>query len=177
MKLISDEYKEQNKLAHQQQKGYGAKGGRRRDEVLRIAGAYGIKNALDYGCGKADLARKVPELDWQLYDPAIDQYNELPQPSEMVICADVLEHIEPEHLSDVLHHLLSLIMEVGLFIISTRQGKRKMPDGSFAHKLVYTSGWWIGRVKAWALEYGISAKIWKDNGKEVFILLKKNDGN
>jgi hypothetical protein len=175
MDLISEQYRNLNIQAHQQQRGYGARGGRRRHEVIHIAKKYGIGYALDYGCGKGDLKRCVPELAWNEYDPAIAEFSRIPQGRyEMVFCGDVLEHIEPEKLNNVLEHIFGLIDKVGLFVVNTLQGGRKLPDGSFAHRIVESNEWWIEKLKQFSRNtFEIKEWFHKENG-DVYILAIKN---
>jgi 2-polyprenyl-3-methyl-5-hydroxy-6-metoxy-1,4-benzoquinol methylase len=174
MKLISEQYRSLNAKAHKTQKGYGAKGGRRRAEVLHIANKYDAKTALDYGCGKGDLKRRVPELQWEQYDPAVAEYSDIPEGIfDLVMCGDVLEHIEMDTLDNVLAHLLSLIGRVGLFVINTKQGRRRLPDGTYAHRIVQPAGWWVTQIQSRAsYEFNIEEWFHKENG-DVFIIIKK----
>lgn len=174
MQLISEEYRRLNAEAHKTQKGYGAKGGRRRPEVVCIAKKYNCEDALDYGCGKGDLKRHVPELTWTEYDPAIKSVSRLPEGQfDLVTCGDVLEHIEMDRLDHVLSHLLSLIGVVGLFVVNTPQGGRRLPDGSYAHRIVQPGEWWLSQLQVHTVdEFEVEEWFHKDNG-DVFILIKR----
>jgi 2-polyprenyl-3-methyl-5-hydroxy-6-metoxy-1,4-benzoquinol methylase len=142
MKLISDEYRKLNKELHLSPKKYGQRGHRHLGVVKSLRKKYKCKTVLDYGCGQGDLSRKA----WfavQNYDPAVDEYSQLPAPADLVVCTDVLEHIEPELLDNVLSHLQELAVKVGYFVIATRYDTSKtLPDGSNPHKIVRKAEWW-----------------------------------
>ena len=110
MKLISDEYREMNRQLHEAPRGFGASGAKHADRVVAIAHALGIKKVLDYGCGRGTLRREVGKrLRVAEYDPAVPGKDMPPgKRVDMLVCTDVLEHIEPEHVYDVLHHMRSL---------------------------------------------------------------------
>ncbi|MDG2242647.1 MAG: hypothetical protein P8L66_04035 [Rhodospirillaceae bacterium] len=61
----------------------------------------------DYGCGKgalrpAVLAALAPDLDVTEYDQAMLGKDSEPSPAHLVVCIDVMEHIEPDCQHDVL---------------------------------------------------------------------------
>jgi hypothetical protein len=50
-----------------------------------------------------------------------------------VVCTDVLEHIEPEHLAGVLEDLKRVIKLTGFFAIHTGQSCKTLADGRNTH--------------------------------------------
>jgi 2-polyprenyl-3-methyl-5-hydroxy-6-metoxy-1,4-benzoquinol methylase len=170
--FISDEYKKLNEQAHLMQPKYGAKGGRRSKLILKLAETYIVTKALDYGCGKGDLSRSMPELTWQEYDPAIPGKDKIPHSDEMVVCGDVLEHIEPVYIDNVISHICSLTEKAAVLIISLRQGKRKLPDGSFAHKIVKPAKWWMNKIGLISETHGLNPYILSVDKKELIVIVK-----
>ena len=67
---------------------------------------------LDYGCGKggilSDLESRYRHINCTGYDPAVMMFANEPQQVECVFSNDVLEHIEPEYLNQVLVHINQL---------------------------------------------------------------------
>lgn len=147
MELISDYYRQQNKDLHESPKLYGHRGNMHLPKVQELLKIYQGKTVLDYGCGKADLDRVAP-FPVVNYDPAIDEYSKDPKPCDVLICTDVLEHIEPDYLENVLTHIREKTIKVGYFVINTREDISKtLPDGTNPHKIQEPNEWWILRIK------------------------------
>jgi hypothetical protein len=105
-----------------------------------------------------------------LYDPAIESFSQLPSPADLVICWDVLEHVEPNCLDSVLAHIKSLAIKSVYLVIATRADSSKLlPDGRNPHLIVKPAQWWIDT----ALNYwgSISATVIAKPG-EVEIVWK-----
>jgi hypothetical protein len=96
---------------------------------------------LDYGCGKGLLAKSLDFPIWE-YDPAIPGKDNPPNPADLVVCIDALEHIEPDYLSAVLFDLSRCVKKVGYFIINTKEAIKKLPDGRNTHLIVEGKEWW-----------------------------------
>lgn len=148
--LISDDYLEQQRRLHAAPKGYGGRGDKWAPAVAAIARQYGAATVLDYGCGqgtlKVALEKLMPGVPVAEYDPAIKGKNEIPQPSDLVVCTDVLEHIEPDKLPLVINHLFKLT-QVALFtVIATRPSKKWLKDGRNAHLIIEPPSWWQDRL-------------------------------
>jgi 2-polyprenyl-3-methyl-5-hydroxy-6-metoxy-1,4-benzoquinol methylase len=165
-KLISPEYLAQQKAMHAAPRGYGGKGSKWADEVLQLCGEFGTKSVLDYGCGEGSLAKalrwhSVPVAE---YDPAINGKDRLPDPADVVVCTDVLEHIEPDRIDAVLEHLRALTRKACLAAICLRPANKNLPDGRNAHILLRPVGWWRERLEAHgfmvAKELRTDHKLW-----------------
>ena len=70
---------------------------------------------LDHGCGKQTLANALPQFTVHAYDPAISGLHTATESHDLVICTDILEHVEPQFvdmvtddLARVTHKTLSL---------------------------------------------------------------------
>lgn len=101
---------------------------------------------LDYGCGQGHLARLLDSYEVEEYDPCIDGKDENPANADVVVCADVLEHIEPECLDDVLLHIRVLTKKFAIFVIATGSSKKVMSDGRQAHLIVEDQGFWFQKL-------------------------------
>jgi 2-polyprenyl-3-methyl-5-hydroxy-6-metoxy-1,4-benzoquinol methylase len=166
--LISDGYRDQNKILHETCPEYGSKHRSHRFARAReIAASVGALSILDYGCGKGASGVALGAM---LYDPAIESFSQLPGPADLVICWDVLEHVEPNCLDSVLTHIKSLAIKSVYLVIATRADSSKLlPDGRNPHLIVKPAQWWIDT----ALNYwgSISATVIAKPG-EVEIVWK-----
>lgn len=143
---ISPEYLAMNKQMHDDMALYGTSGGRWVSDVKRFCKTNNTYDLLDYGCGKGQLNKYLP-FDIAEYDPAIPGKDAEPEPHDLVFCADVLEHIEPECLADVLDHLHGLMKVGGLLCICLEESKKPLPDGRNSHLIVQPSWWWKDRLR------------------------------
>lgn len=131
--LISPEYTEENRKLHERA-GYGSSGHYWLGHVLELADIIGAKSVLDYGAGKATLGPYVQRygLDYLPYDPAT--YPEVPKGKfDLVVCLDVLEHLEPEARFDVIEHIGQITGKLFLCVVNTRPSSKVLSDGRNAH--------------------------------------------
>src|SRR5690348_2939654 len=103
---FTEEYKAMQKILHETTN-YGHSGAKHANYILQLAKQLNTREILDYGCGQCTLSRALP-FSITNYDPMQEQYASEPEPHDLVVCSDVLEHIEPECLGDVLEHLYDL---------------------------------------------------------------------
>jgi len=153
--LITDKYIKLNEQLHADRPGYGAGGGRWTNYVTQLCETNMTDDVLDYGCGKGVLAATI---GWEInqYDPATRPGT--PVPADVVACTDVLEHIEPENLDDVLSHIASLTKKVAFLNISTRKANKKLKDGRNAHLIVKPAEWWAKQLSKYFRVEVISSK-------------------
>lgn len=127
---------------------YGISGAKHADKIIDMARSMGTRDVLDYGCGKGLLAKSLP-FAIREYDPFIDGKNSEPSAANLVVCSDVLEHIEPACLGDVLEHIHSLT-NIALFVdIATRTANKQLADGRNAHLIIEKPLWWLNRLAIW----------------------------
>ena len=81
------------------------------------------------------------------YDPGRPDTNQNPLPAEFVICLDVLEHVEPDHIDAVLDDLKRVVLKRGIFNIALKPALRALPDGRNAHILLQPSEWWKDKLE------------------------------
>ena len=151
--LISVEYVAEQKILHAAPRGYGGKGDKWADAVLELARRFDCWSVLDYGCGQGALARAViARSDRRLmvreYDPAIDGKDARPSFADLVVCTDVLEHVEPDKLDTVLAHLRGLARRVLFVVIATRPSGKTLTDGRNAHLILESPEWWHARIES-----------------------------
>jgi hypothetical protein len=139
--LISEEYRALNVQLHRDNLAYGVGGGKHADTVLKLCERLKTTSVLDYGCGKGYLAKKLPFPIWE-YDPAISGKDQAPRPADIVVCVDVLEHVEPDKIVLVLDDLRRCTRKVGWFVIHTGPSSKTLSDGRNAHLIQRPSAWW-----------------------------------
>jgi hypothetical protein len=141
----SPEYAELQRQFHIARPDYGVSGMRYADNVLQIAQRMGTRDILDYGCGKATLQKNIP-FPIQNYDPFVPEFAKEPVPADLVVCTDVMEHIEPEHVGSVLIDIHALAKQAVFFQIATGPAKKFLPDGRNAHLIQQPGNWWLERL-------------------------------
>jgi hypothetical protein len=150
--LITDEYRRLNAELHKTAGGYGSKGGKWAPRVWTFAQSIGAASILDYGCGKGSLKGELQAFgganvyEIREYDPAIAGKDAPPAPADLVVCTDVLEHVEPESIDEVFADLVRLANKAVLVAVACRAGKRKLADGRPDHLTVQPPLWWARRA-------------------------------
>ncbi len=145
---ISAEYKAQQESLHENPH-YGVASVEYAPLVTRLINSVDVEDLLDYGCGKGRLAKSIEpdkKLIIEQYDPCVEAFSEEPEPRDLVCCIDVLEHIEPELLDNVLDHLQALTKKYGFFSIHTGPAKKVLSDGRNAHLIQENFRWWLPKL-------------------------------
>ncbi len=145
--LISEEYRKMQQQLHENPN-YGVASLQFAPLVAQVVEATGAHELLDYGAGKGRLGVALKQyiqrpLTIRHYDPAIPDWSALPQPCALVACIDVLEHIEPALLDNVLNDLQRVTADVGVFTVHTGPAKKALPDGRNAHLIQQRPSWWL----------------------------------
>jgi hypothetical protein len=148
--LITEGYRAEQAALHAKGN-YGTAALQHGKAVAALISASGARSVLDYGCGsKRSLlqAIKLPDdVVYEGYDPAIPEYSATPCPAELVCCIDVLEHIEPTLLDNVLDHLGELCDPLGYFTIHSGPAQKVLTDGRNAHLTQQGPEWWLPRLE------------------------------
>lgn len=156
--LISDAYRQLNEELYERNQYYGTSGYKRADSVNDIARNFSAKTVLDYGCGRGTLKtelEKIADLPYEIveYDPAVVGKKSKPLRADVVVCSDVLEHIEPECLYSVLDDINNIAKSAVFLVISTIPAMKTLSDGRNVHLIVETPGWWLPKLCArWRVE-------------------------
>lgn len=148
--LISDEYRRLQEDLHGDPL-YGVASVKYAPLVADYIRRHKIKEVLDYGAGKGRLGEEldwlVPwELDMRRYDPGVPQWAAPARPAEFVACIDVLEHVEPGLLPNVLDDLRRVTAGSGLFTVHTGPAGRILADGRNAHLVQQPARWWLPQL-------------------------------
>ena len=150
---ISAEYRDLNLQLHRSNPDYGRAAHAIAPLVVQLAQGVRAHSLLDYGCGKGTLRPAVlaldPDLEVAEYDPAMPGKDGPPAPCDIAVCIDVLEHIEPDCLHDVLSHIQSLGRGGAFFIVDTVPAQKTLADGRNAHIIVEDLAWWQQTLEAY----------------------------
>ena len=142
--LISDEYRDMNRRLHQVGN-YGVSGQNWAAMVRSLHEKMGGGTILDYGCGRRTLEAALG-FSIANYDPCIAGLDAPPEPADLVVCTDVLEHVEPELLPAVLDDLRRVTRRIGFLVIASRPAEKVLPDGRNAHLIQEGPRWWLPRL-------------------------------
>lgn len=148
--LISPEYRALNAKLHAENMAFGIGGAKHAEVVLQLYKTLKTPDGrpasiLDYGAGRRTLAKELGFPIYE-YDPAVPEISECPRPADLVVCTDVLEHIEPEYIDNVLSDIQRCTKQVGYFIIHTGPSMKKLSDGRNAHLIQQGVEWWSERL-------------------------------
>lgn len=156
-RLITPAYLETQVQLHASPKGYGGRGDKWGPAALDLARRYTCQTVLDYGCGQGTLKQAIKghfeKGAVAEYDPAIKGKSGAPLPADLVVCTDVLEHIEPDRRALVTDHLFKLTRKVLFVVIATRPSKKFLSDGRNAHLIIEPAGWWRDRMEFPGFEF------------------------
>jgi hypothetical protein len=149
--LISEEYREVQRQLHERP-GYGLASVLYAPLVAETLERAHADELLDYGAGKGRLGPALEEivkrpLKVHHYEPAMPQWAATPEPCNFVACIDVLEHIEPDLLDNVLDDLKRVTASLGVFTVHCGPAVRVLPDGRNAHLTQQPIGWWQERLE------------------------------
>jgi len=156
-----------------------------------------IKTILDYGCGKAKFHsilfnnKKIPGspmgINITSYDPAVAQFSNKPTGQyDLVLCIDVMEHVQEDKVDEVLKDIFTYSNKVFL-TITCYAATQILTNGKNAHYTVREPNWWKEKLKAYDGSYivifqtkpkrggdVVNKEEWKPN-KTTIKKLEKND--
>lgn len=126
---------------------------------------------LDYGCGKAKhlyqphLEKKTfhqyfggKVQEYYCYDPGYLKFSKPPVATakfDVVICADVMEHVLEEDVDNVFVEIANWLTEDGVVMLSISGdvAKKKFADGTNLHVTVKPFDWWVQKLNAMGRRY------------------------
>lgn len=154
MALISEEYRLEQSEMHKRYPQYGSASVQFAPYVEKIILEWGVKEVLDYGAGKgrlgltllSSMGDRCPSI--RNYEPARLGWDTIPDPAELVTCIDVLEHVEPNCITEVLDDLKRCVKTLGIFTIHTGPAVKTLSDGRNAHLIQKQFDWWEPMISA-----------------------------
>jgi hypothetical protein len=165
-------------------------------QIFNLIKENNIKSILDYGCGKAKFHsilfnnRKLPgspmDINISKYDPAVAQFSKKPTGTyDLVLCIDVMEHVQEDKVEEVLKDIFSYSNKVFL-TITCYAAMQTLPNGKNAHYTIKEPDWWKEKLKPYDGNYITifqtkvdrgGKKINKEEWKPNQITLKKLELN
>lgn len=165
--LISDDYRAMQAKLHENPH-YGVASVAYAPLVARMMGGYGVDELLDYGAGKLRLKEELDsrgiQFTYHPYEPSNPLYTDK-RPAQCVVCIDVLEHVEPDCLDNVLDDIKALALEYAFLTVHTGPAQKTLPDGRNAHLTQQPPKWWVPKI---ASRMEIIKFIETDEGFVVF---------
>lgn len=150
--LISQAYVREQRRMHRNER-YGAASKKFAPMVAALIDTKKPASVIDYGAGKGALGASLGEvlegLEFTQYDPGVKAISKEPKkPADLVCCIDVLEHIEPGCLSEVLDHIRRLTLKVAFLTIHTGPAGKFLSDGRNAHLIQCPIWWWVEKLES-----------------------------
>lgn len=134
--------------------------------IYNYAKQHDCTSVLDYGSGKSDFLKSLnesfPEHGLQInqYEPARPEFSMDPPVSDMTICVDVLEHIEPDKIDAVLEHIYERTNKIFYFKICLVASHNTFPDGTNLHLIIEDADFWQNKlIKHWELSEVFATKF------------------
>ena len=148
---ISEDYRAEQQKLHGNKR-YGVASLTYAPLVRKLLKLGNCRSLSDYGAGKCNLKvalgiRHGGPVAYQPYDPAFPDYGP-PRPADLVTCIDVLEHIEPDLLDNVLDEIALITRRLAFVTVHTQPAKKMLSDGRNAHLIQEPPSWWIDRLSA-----------------------------
>ena len=151
--LISKEYKEKI-VAFHKKRGWGGPISNNVPSIIYTYMALSQANSiLDYGAGsglfKEKMDNQYPNAKFNIheYEPGIIGKDDDPPICDATVCLDVLEHIEPDKIDNVLQHIYDKTNKWAYIIICCTPSRKTFPDGQNLHILQRESNWWLEKFK------------------------------
>lgn len=158
---MSPDYQSLLRQQHIAQPNWGTHGHKWAKHVEAIHQAIG-GTILDYGCGKGTLGEAC-RYPLNEYDPGIPG-KETAEPSDLVVCCDVLEHVEDDYVETVLAHIAEVTLQMAFIVIHCGPANAVLPDGRNAHLIQQPGDWWL-----MAVQPHFKIKEFRDMGHEVVL--------
>lgn len=144
--LISPPYCQEQRRLHADPRGYGGRGRKWAPQVLELVAECDGASVLDYGCGQGSLAAALSGQPGVLriaeYDPAIAGKAGRPTFADIVVCTDVMEHVEDRCLEAVIEHLSTLTRKLLFLVVSLVPTAKTLSDGRQAHISIHDVSFW-----------------------------------
>ena len=143
-------------------------------QIFNLIKENNITTILDYGCGKAKFHpilfnnRKLPGspmgINITSYDPAVPQFSNKPTGQyELVLCIDVMEHVQEDKVEEVLKDIFSYGNKVFL-TITCYPATQVLTNGKNAHYTIKDPDWWKEKLRPYDGSYITIFQTMPDRG-------------
>lgn len=174
--LITEEYmdvllKTREKIGEGEKK-WGDTGHLHAEKIIPCLKREQYKDVLDYGSGHGTLAEAMRSHGYEVteYDPGFVDKKDNNVPRSFVTCIDVLEHIEPDLLDNVLDDLQRCMLDKGYFVICCKRASKILSDGRNAHLIVEPPEWWKQKLNT---RFNIISESFEKPTFSVYLSTKK----
>lgn len=179
---VSQHYAALNRQLHADRSSYGTHGKDWAPEVLYLRGMLGADaTILDYGCGKGTLSQELEgRAIVHQYDPGIEAHAKTDWANcgaRVLACTDVLEHVEPDAIDDVIASLVQFISRahgVGLFVIGLKPSRKILPDGRNSHLILWEPDKWVDKIKSSFSPDTLQALTYTVKGSNLVVAVSAN---
>jgi len=152
--LLSEKYLKELELVHTDKTRPSGFGGKIKPlgSFKRFMNIWTPNTVLDYGCGKgvmlSYLKELYPQTQFDGYDPAVHMFRERTNKKyDCVYCNDVLEHVEPNCIDNVLYDIDNSSQKYIWLRIDTKPARKRLSNGENAHLIIEDKIWWLKRIK------------------------------
>jgi hypothetical protein len=163
--LISPDYAALNAQLHRENLAFGVGGTKHADTVTKLWKVPSQNQSWITAVAKVIWRRHCHFLSGNTILP-FPVSRILPRPADLVICTDVLEHIEPDKIDFVLDDLKRCVKKLGYFTIHTGPAAKTLPDGRNTHLLQHDEKWWSEKL----VKFFTVGKIFQ-SGPELYVLV------
>jgi len=107
-----------------------------------------FKEVLDYGSAHGGFRKSLNNTNIKVteYDPGYPDKANNNIPKKFLICIDVLEHVEPSLIDDVLEDIQRCALEKAFLTIACYPARQILSDGRNAHLIVKPPTWWKEKI-------------------------------
>jgi SAM-dependent methyltransferase len=179
--LISQDYALQLKQLHAKSKefGIGNVTAKHYPMIKTLIQKRGFGSVLDYGCGKGHFIEfaktSFPGLRVEGFDVASEEYSKLPDSKfDMVVCLDVMEHVEFGALSNVLAEIRDRTSKLFICSVANYPAGKNLPDGRNAHVTQIPFSTWFTVFSAF---FRIDQFVRTGKAEGVFVCSLLNTGS
>jgi SAM-dependent methyltransferase len=145
-------------------------------QIWDVIARKNVKTVLDYGCGKAHFHKLLfnnpktpgaPTVQLTPYDPAYFPFAEKPTGKfDLVLCIDVMEHVQEDQINNVLEDIFSFSDNVFL-TITCYKATQTLLNGKNAHYTVKKPEWWKEKLKPYDGKYKVVFQTRPERGSGI----------
>lgn len=147
--LVSDEYKIILENTHKiTNNTWGQTAPIYTQDITRYMLQNNFTEVLDYGSAHGSFRKSLNDSSIEIteYDPGYPDKANNNVPKAFLVCIDVLEHVEPSLIDDVLDDIQRCTLEKAFLTIACYPARQILSDGRNAHLIVEPPQWWKEKI-------------------------------